>query len=141
MSASFFLDTGMLVCAFDSSAPPKRRIANQLIASALATRGAISYQVAQEFLNLATRKFARPLSAAEAEQFLITVLKPLMMVQSSPALFLEALRIASTASLAWHDALVVAAAAECRAPVLYSEDLPHGRRFGGVRIENPFRNA
>jgi predicted nucleic acid-binding protein len=36
------------------------------------------------------------------------------------------------------DALIVQAALSGGADVLYSEDLQHGRRFGELRIENPF---
>jgi predicted nucleic acid-binding protein len=38
----------------------------------------------------------------------------------------------------WYDALIVAAAMEAGCKLLYSEDLQSGRRFGDLRIENPF---
>jgi predicted nucleic acid-binding protein len=40
--------------------------------------------------------------------------------------------------LSWYDALIVAAAMEGGCSLLYSEDLQSGRRFGDLRIENPF---
>ena len=111
-----------------------------MIAEAAETgRGVVSYQVVQEFLNVALRRFAKPLTIAEAEQFFVTVLKPLLAVYSSPALFLEGLRIAGRYKLHWYDALIVAAALEAKCAVLYSEDLQAGQSIEGVRVENPFR--
>jgi predicted nucleic acid-binding protein len=40
--------------------------------------------------------------------------------------------------LSFWDALIVVAAQGAGAAKLLSEDLPAGRRFGGVRVENPF---
>ena len=41
-------------------------------------------------------------------------------------------------TLSLWDALVVRAAQQARCVRLYSEDLQHGRRFGGVEVVNPF---
>ncbi len=79
------------------------------------------------------------MTAAEAEQYLATTLRPLMAVNSSAALYVEALRLSSSYSLSWYDSVVVAAAIEGGAHVLYSEDFQQGQEFGNLRIENPFR--
>ena len=95
MSGRFFLDTNIFIYTFDSKAPAKAKKAVQLIRRAADTgEGIISYQVVQEFFNVALRRFPQPMNAAEAEQYLITVLRPLLAVHSSPAIYLEALRIA-----------------------------------------------
>ena len=139
MSARFFLDTNVFVYSFDRNAPAKSRRAAQLIRQAVSTReGIVSYQVVQEFFNVALRRFARPMTAAEAEQYLATVFRPMLAVHSSPALFGEALRLSERHHLSWYDCLVLAAAIEGQCGVLYSEDLQHDRRFGELRIENPF---
>jgi predicted nucleic acid-binding protein len=139
MNGRFFLDTNIFVYSFDRRVPGKVREATRLIRRAIDTRkGIISYQVAQEFFNVALRRFARPMAPAEAEQYLATVFRPLMAVQSSPALFGEALRLASRYRLSWFDSLVVAAGIEGECDILYSEDLQHGQRFGELRIANPF---
>jgi len=75
---------------------------------------------------------------AEAEQYLITVFRPLLSVHSSPAIYVEALRISAKHKFAWYDSLIVAAALEGGCDVLYSEELQHGREIEGLRIENPF---
>jgi predicted nucleic acid-binding protein len=139
MSGRFFLDTNIFVYTFDSSARAKARRARQLIQEALEThRGIVSYQVVQEFFNIALRRFAQPLSLADAEQYVGTVFRPLLAIHSSTALYLEALRLTTTHHLAWYDSLIVAAAIEGGCEVLYSEDLQHGRMIDGVRITQPF---
>jgi predicted nucleic acid-binding protein len=139
MNGRFFLDTNVFVYSFDTSAPAKARRARQLIRRAVATgKGIVSYQVAQEFFNVALRRFAQPMAVAEAEQYLATVFRSLMAVHSSQTLFAEALRLNDRYRLSWYDALIVAAAVESQCSLLYSEDLQHGQRFGDLQVENPF---
>lgn len=140
MNARFFLDTNVFVYAFDVGQRSKGERASQLIRSAVASkRGVISYQVVQEFLNVALTRFAKPLAPGDAEHFLSAVFKPLLSVHSSPRLFLKALRIRSEHQLSWYDSLIVAAAHEAECSILYSEDMQHGFRIGDLKIENPFR--
>ncbi|HUI43527.1 MAG TPA: PIN domain-containing protein [Terriglobia bacterium] len=139
MSARFFLDTNIFVYSLDRAAPAKAARATALIRNAVGTRkGIISFQVVQEFINLALRRFAEPMSPVEAEQYLLAVLRPLVAIHSSQSLYAEALRLFGRHSLSWHDALIIAAALQGECAVLYSEDLQHGRRFEGLCIENPF---
>jgi predicted nucleic acid-binding protein len=140
MSARFFLDTNIFVYSFDRSSAAKSRRAAQLVREAVAGRkGVVSYQVVQEFFNVALRRFAQPMTVAEAEQYLAAVFRPLMAVHSSLALYSEALRLSSKHRLAWYDSLVVAAALEADCAILYSEDFQDGQRFGELKVENPFR--
>lgn len=139
MNGRFFLDTNVFVYSFDRSAPAKARRALQLIRSAVATRkGIISYQVVQEFFNVALRRFANPMTVADAEQYLLTIFRPLVAIHSSPALYGEALRIFDRYRLSWYDSLIVAAAIEGECDVLYSEDLNSGQKFDKLTIANPF---
>lgn len=139
MNARFFLDTNVFVYSFDRRAPAKARRAMQLIREAVATRkGIISFQVVQEFFNVALRRFSRPMTVGEAEQFLATVFRPLIAVHSSQALYGAALRMTERYRLPWYDSLILAAAVEGQCGVLYSEDLQHGQRCEGLQIQNPF---
>jgi predicted nucleic acid-binding protein len=79
------------------------------------------------------------MSVAEAEQYLITVFRPLLAIHSSPAIYGEGLRLAGKYRFAWYDSLVIAAALEGKCATLYSEDFQHGRVIESLRIENPFR--
>ena len=139
MNVKFFLDTNVFVYAFDPVAKAKARVADRLIKEALASgKGAISYQVVQEFLNIAIRRFADPMSAAEAEQYLNTVLHPLLAIHSSKELYVEALHLQSRYHLSWYDSLIATAALQAECELLLTEDLQHGQKFGSLRIENPF---
>ena len=139
MNVRFFLDTNIFVYSFDRSSPAKAQRSTHLIRQAVATRkGIVSYQVVQEFFNVALRRFAQPITIAEAEQYLGAVFRPLLAIQSSQALYSEALRLKEKHRLSWYDSLIIAAAIEAQCGVLYSEDLQHGQRFGDLQIENPF---
>jgi predicted nucleic acid-binding protein len=139
MSDRFFLDTNVFVYSFDQSDPAKAQRAKELIRDALKTqKGVVSYQVVQEFFNVALRRFAQPMQAAEAAEYLNTVFRPLLGVQSSQALYVEALQLHAQSRLSWFDALIVASAIKARCNLLYTEDLQHGQRFGTLQIRNPF---
>jgi predicted nucleic acid-binding protein len=139
MSDRFFLDTNIFVYAIDGEPAPKAAKADALIRKALASQaGVTSYQVVQEFLNVALRRFAQPMNGPEAEMYLATVFRPMLAVNSSIGLFSEALRIQKDRRLSWYDSLIVAAALQARCSLLYTEDLQHGQSFGEMRIVNPF---
>lgn len=139
MNGRFFLDTNIFVYSFDRSSPAKARRARQLIREAVDRRkGIISYQVVQEFFNVALRRFAPPMTVVDAEQYLSTVFRPLLAVHSSQALYGNALRLTERYHLPWYDSLIVAAANEAKCGVLYSEDFQHGQKFDDLKIENPF---
>src|SRR5438034_4567869 len=64
MSGRFFVDTNIFVYSFDARAPKKAAQATKLIRRGIDTRGGIvSYQVVQEFFNVALRRFAKPMSS------------------------------------------------------------------------------
>ncbi len=139
MSGKFFLDTNIFVYAFDTSATAKARRSRQLINEALkARKGIVSYQVVQEFFNVAFKRFAHPISVPEAEQYFAIVFRPILAVHSSPALYLEALSLFGKHGLSWYDSLIVAAATLSGCDVLYTEDLQDGRKIAGLLIQNPF---
>lgn len=139
MSDRLFLDTNIFVYSVTVSSSDKRRIAIGLIDRAIETgKGAISYQVVQEFFNIAAHKFAIAMSLAQCEEYLSTVFRPLLAIHSSQALFSEALRLNRRHSLSWYDSLIVAAALEADCSFLYSEDLHHGQRFDKLTVQNPF---
>jgi predicted nucleic acid-binding protein len=139
MSGRFFLDTNIFVYSFDASSPKKAAQAQKLIRNALATGGGIvSYQVVQEFFNVALRRFSKPMSSLDAQQYLSTTFRPLLAVHSSPALYGEALRIGARFELPWYDSLIVASAIEGECGVLYSEDFQDGQQIGSLTLSNPF---
>src|SRR5260370_34884484 len=93
-AGKFFLDTNIFVYTFAEHHSAKRGRARQVVAESLETRrGIISYQAVQEFLNVATRKFAKPLSVSDAQLYLARILMPLCEVFPDVALYSQALSI------------------------------------------------
>src|SRR5882762_8701258 len=108
MSARFFLDTNIFVYSFDPAAPAKAKRATELIRQAIATRkGVVSYQVVQEFFNVALNRFMPAMTVIEAEQYLSVIFRPLLAIHSSQALYGEALRLQWKHKLSWYDSLIV----------------------------------
>jgi predicted nucleic acid-binding protein len=139
MNAKFFLDTNVILYAFDQAAPQKAEVARQLIKDGIdAKQTVISYQVVQEFINVAIKSFRISLARADLELFLETALFPMAVVSPSQSLIMEALRLQSAFRLAWYDSLIVAAALESSCEVLYTEDIQHGQRIRDVLVQNPF---
>jgi predicted nucleic acid-binding protein len=92
----------------------------------------------QEFLTLALRKFARPMTVEQAQDYLDAALIPLCRVHSDPDLYREALAVHLRWRFSFYDSLVVAAALRAGCDVLYSEDLRHHQQVGKLTIVNPF---
>lgn len=139
MSGRYFLDTNILAYCFDETAPEKRERANQLVREGLERRvGVISYQVVQEFINLALRRFEPRMGVDDVRQYAAVVLRPMLAVGSSMALYQRALEIVERYRFSWYDSLIVASALESRCEVLYSEDLQHKQRIESLEIVNPF---
>lgn len=135
-----FLDSNVFIYLFDPTDDRKRAIALGLIESAIETdRGCISFQVVQETLRVITGKLPQPATPEAAQAFLQHSLVPLWRVMPSPDLYAKGLQLRARWQLAFYDALIVAAALEAGCKRLFSEDLQHGQRIEGLRIENPFR--
>lgn len=140
MSGADFLDTNILVYSVDAASPTKRDVAKRIVADALLQSSAvISFQVVQEALQALTRKVRVVAHGGDVGEFLDNVLVPLWRVQPSLALYQRALHIQAKHGLAFYDSAVVAAALEAGCRRLLSEDMQHGQKIEGLRIENPFR--
>lgn len=134
-----FLDTNVFVYSFDQSQPAKRARAQSLIAEALHTQsGVCSSQVVQEFANVALRRFATPMTAAQCRGYLQAVMLPLCRLYPSPETYDDALTLHERYSLSWYDSLIVAAAVTLECDELCSEDLQDGLQIGSLRVRNPF---
>ncbi len=139
MSAEFFIDTNVLVYSFDETEPEKRVRSRQLIARALADGvGIISWQVVQEFLNVALHRWEVPMGEQDARRFIETTLQPLCQVFPDSSLWTSALQLRAQSGYRWYDSLVVASALRAGCRTLYSEDLQDGRSFGNLLIRNPY---
>ncbi len=134
-----FFDTNVLVYCFDSSAAQKQSRAKDLIAQALNTRqGVVSYQVVQEFCNVACKNQRLSLPRERILAYVKLVLQPMNHVAPSSELLEAALLIRSESGFSFYNSLVIAAAQAAQCQILYSEDMQHGQLVGAVRIVNPF---
>lgn len=139
MKDKFFLDTNIFVYSFDVSTPAKQEIATSLVAQSFGKKsGIISYQVIQEFLNVASNKFKTPLSKDSLAQYLTRFLNPLCKIYPSLGLYQDALDIQERWRFSFYDSLIIAAALEAQCDIIYSEDLQHNQLIRSTRIINPF---
>jgi predicted nucleic acid-binding protein len=137
MNASRFLDTNILLYAYDQDAPGKRAAALRLVEDGWSALGqtAISAQVLQEMhVNLERRGIAKPEAARIIRDY-----APWPVVDNSLKLLLTALDEQARWRLSLWDALILAAARVAGASELFTEDFNHGQDYGGVRTINPFR--
>jgi predicted nucleic acid-binding protein len=139
MSDRFFIDTNIFVYTFDHRSLSKRARASTLIEEALSTgNGVISYQVVQEFLNVAGRKFHPPLTPRDQRLYLDSVLEPLCEVFAGIDLYRRGIDISSRYGYSLYDALIIAAALQAECRTLYTEDLQSGQTIESLTITNPF---
>ena len=136
-----FVDTNVLVYAYDRAAESKHDRARDLVEELWNTgRGIVSTQVLQEFYVNVRRK-TRPRISEEEARMLIADYLAWDPVVNDGAAVLEAVDVGRRHQLSFWDALIVVAAMKGGASVIYSEDLNHGQMLGSVRVENPFATA
>lgn len=131
-----FLDTNILIYAIDDREPERQSIALQLIDGLAQSRmGVLSTQVLLELNANLTGKFklsrhtAALMTAAYADW---------IVVESDLALVLRAIARSTEQNHSIWDAMIIEAAIRAGATTLYSEDMQHGRHFGGLTLMNPF---
>jgi predicted nucleic acid-binding protein len=138
MGDKTFLDTNILVYAFDAGDERKHKIASALIAQGFQEVSAvISTQVLKEFFVTVTQKTARKMSVKDAEQA-VRNFALWRVIETSVPLVLDAIGIHHKQRISFWDAMIVAAAHAGGCRTLLSEDLHHNSVVGNVRILNLF---
>ena len=139
MKGSYFLDTNIFVYSFDEAAEAKQQRAQELIKTALRTgNGYISFQVIQEFLNVATRKFKVPMPLLNSKEYLDKVFMQFEIVYPDNNLIKTGLDISATTGYSFYDSLIISAALKAGCNTLYTEDLQDGQVIQNLTIINPF---
>lgn len=139
MSGKLFLDTNVLVYAYDSDEPDKRARALSLLQSfAPEWQPVLSTQVLQELYVVLTSKLAKLLPEEQATEALQRWSK-LQVVHIDVPTILAATATSQRHKLSFWDALILQSAAKAGCTRLLSEDLQDGFQFSGVTVENPFR--
>ena len=138
---AYFLDTNILVYAYDRSAGQKHNLAAQLMEECWENEnGCISIQVLQEFFVTVTRKITMPLDHQTSRQIVADLAHWRLHAPEASDL-LHAIDLQQSYQLAFWDALVVQSAASLGCKQLLSEDLNHGQVYGDVKVINPFRET
>jgi predicted nucleic acid-binding protein len=136
MNAKVFFDTNVLVYAAVGTGKDesKRKRALDLIQS---EDFGTSAQVLQEFFVTVVKKALRPLSAAQAlewiEQWAAFPCQPI-----DRELVQIAVALSERFTISYWDAAILAAAEALGSRIVYSEDLNNGQQYGEVRVINPF---
>jgi predicted nucleic acid-binding protein len=139
MNDRIFVDTNILVYAHDLSAGDRHAKASVVIESLWETEtGVISTQVLQEFYITVTRRIKNPLKPDEAREIIRNYLAWPVQI-NDPETTIRASEIEEKNSLAFWDALIVAAALRLQAQKIITEDLNHGQIIEGILIENPLK--
>lgn len=133
----YFLDTNILVYAADGRDAAKQARSRALIESLPAESIVVSAQVMNEFYFTVTRKMKPPLAASDAESA-TRALSAFRILPLDHRVSLAAIVLARKHQLSIWDALIVQSAMDARCATLFSEDFQHGRKYGAVRVVNPF---
>lgn len=136
MNARRFLDTNILLYAYDLDAPAKRAVALRLVEQGWSAPGetAVSVQVLQEMhVNLCRRGISQTEATRIVHDF-----ANWPVVDNTLDLLHDALATQARWKLSLWDSLIVAAASASGASELITEDLNHGQDYGGVKVANPF---
>lgn len=133
-----FIDTNILVYAYDNDEKTKNIIAKQIILDCWENKsGIISTQVLQEFYVTVTAKLPKKLSLYEARELIKDFLSwPIEQV--TPHDIIDATTLQERYKFSFWDSLIITLAQKSGAEVLYSEDLQDGQKFGDLTIKNPF---
>jgi len=136
-----FLDTNVIVYAYDRDAGRKHAIARDLMIDLWNRDGAIlSTQVLQEFYVTVTKKIAFPLAPDSAREIVADLLTWSVVANDGEAI-LKAIDLQTREKISFWDALIVASAAKGGAEILVTEDLADGRKFGSLIVRDPFAGS
>lgn len=134
-----FVDTNIIIYAFDVTAGKKHRVAvNTLTDLWNSGMGVISTQVLQEFFVNVVQKIPKPIDKKLAKDIVRDFLKWHVVVNNGDSI-LDAIDICKKYRYSFWDSMIIEAAIKGGAAVLMSEDLQDGQVISGVTITNPFK--
>lgn len=136
-----FLDTNVLVYAFDRTAGDKHQRATGLLGELIGGgKGALSLQVLQELFVTLTAKLPVTLPAGEASEIVADLSTMRTHVPDAEDL-LAAIDVHRRLQVPFWDAMILRSAMSLRCAVVWSEDFGHRRRYDDVEVRNPFAPA
>jgi len=132
-----FLDSNVLVYAYDASHPGKQRVAQDLVRKAIAGEGVISSQVLAEFAATLLHKLS-PASLPNHVLAILNALGPIRLILPDGDMVKRAVEARASYGLHFYDGMIVAAAERAESRRIWSEDLNAGQKYFGVTVANPF---
>jgi predicted nucleic acid-binding protein len=137
MTASEFLDTNIVLYAFDDSEPGKQSLAQELLRKAVRAECVISVQVLSEICSTILRKLVvgHPIDLLRQ---ILDQLESVPTVSPDERMVRRALDCHERYGLNFYDGMIIAAAERAGCRKVWSEDLNAGQEYFGVKVENPF---
>jgi predicted nucleic acid-binding protein len=137
MSALEFLDSNVLIYAYDETDPHKQSIAQQFVVRALAGQIVASSQVLAEFAVTLLHKLS-PAPRTDVVLSILNALGPVKLVPIDADTIRRAVEAHATYGIHFYDGMIIAAAERAGCSRIWSEDLNPGQRYFGVAVQNPF---
>lgn len=137
MSVPDFLDTNVLVYAYDVTDPRKQRTAQELVERALDGEVLISTQVLAEFAATLLQKLS-PAATSETVTAILDALGPIKVVIPDAEIVRRAVDAHQAYALHFYDGMIVAAAERAGCERIWSEDLSAGQKYFDITVVNPF---
>ena len=133
-----FIDTNILVYAYDLHDPAKHSKAQKLLTNGIENETAVlSAQVISEFFTVITSRIPNPLSIEQAEEA-IDLFAILPVVELDLAMTRRAINTHKQYRVSYWDSLIIAAAEKAGCTRIISEDLNPGQSYHGIVVVNPF---
>jgi predicted nucleic acid-binding protein len=137
MSEAEFLDSNVVLYAYDSSQPGKRGIARDLLQKAINGECVISAQVLSEVAAVLLHKIS-PALPADAVIEILDLLRPIPIIYPDQDTVRRAVQAHSQYGVHFYDGMILAAAERAGCRRILSEDLNAGQEYFGLTVENPF---
>jgi predicted nucleic acid-binding protein len=132
-----FLDSNVLIYAYDFSNPTKQKVAQDLVLRALAGGVVMSTQVLAEFAATLLHKLSPPVPPGNVIAAL-NALGPIKLVAPDGDMVRRAIEAHAAYGLHFYDGMIVAAAERAGCGRIWSEDFNPGRKYFGIAVANPF---
>lgn len=137
MNGADFLDTNVIVYAYDDNSPEKQKVARQLLRSGIAGKVVMSNQVLAEFAATMLHEVSPP-ATAQAVMLGLDALAPIRLILADAELVRRAVEARVSYGLHFYDGMIVAAAERAGCERILSEDFNAGQKYFGVTVANPF---
>jgi predicted nucleic acid-binding protein len=133
----FAYDTNILIYSVDPSDTAKREISDRIVLRSTYAGFSIPLQCVTEFYRAVRKK--RLLDPLTAERFVQSTMRAHALVAPNEDDILLAMQWSRMDGLQFFDALILATAMRMDCKTFFSEDFQHGRTYGRITVQDPFK--